>query len=446
MRESRTAQTSLFDLYSPHKFGAFLGELSRVLDEHPEILRLLEEDFCAEETRSTGRKGLSVESTFRCMLLKQITGVSYEMLAFHLADSSSYRAFARLERDCQPGKSALSGNIRRLRPQTLQAVFQRLGVSAFEQGVMKIDWLRIDSTVVSSNIAPPSDSRLLDDGVRVLSRLFAKSRERAGVKLRLTDHRKRSKSLTARIFYGKKAEKEALYPGLISIAKRVLIQSDKAIEQVQSKGGEAALSQPWIVQVVHYRTLLEQVINQAERRVLKGEKVPASEKIVSLFEPHTDIIIKGPREIEYGHKINLATDKNGLITALMIEEGNPTDVERFMPVVDTHQSLYGRVPATTIADGGYASLDNIDKGKAAGIKRVGFHKKKGISVSVMGLKEKTLKNLRDFRAGVEGNISELKRAFGASKALWKGEDGFMSFVWASVISYNLTRLVRLNSG
>jgi len=445
MRESRTEQSSLFDLYSPHKFGAFLGELSGVLDAHPEILPLLEEDFRAEGTRATGRKGLSVESTFRCMLLKQITGASYEMLAFHLADSSSYRAFARLDRDCQPGRSALSGNIRRLRPQTLQAVFQRLGVSAFEQGVMKTDCLRIDSTVVSSNIASPSDSKLLDDGIRVLSRLIAKSRERTGVKLRLTDYRKRSKSLAARIFYGKKAEKEALYPELISLSKRVIKQSDKAIEQVQRQGGGSALLQSWIDQVVHYQALLERVIDQAERRVLKGEKVPASQKLVSLFEPHTDIIIKGPREIEYGHKINLATDKSGLITAVMIEEGNPTDVERFMPVIDTHQSLYGCVPDTTIADGGYASLDNIDKGKAAGIQRVGFHKKRGISLSAMGLKEKTLKKLRDFRAGVEGNISELKRAFGASKALWKGENGFLSFVWASVISYNLTRLVRLNS-
>lgn len=446
MRESRTAQNSLFDVYSRHKFGAFLGELSGLLDDHPEILPLLEEDFHAEGTLATGRRGLSVESTFRCMLLKQITGVSYEMLAFHLADSSSYRAFARLEHDCQPRKSALSGNIRRLKPETLQAVFQRLNATAFEQGVIHINCLRIDSTVVKSNIVSPSDSQLLDDGIRVISRLIAKSRECTGVKLRLTDYRKRSRSLAARIFYGKKAEKEALYPELLSLAKRVLTQSDKAIKQVQCQCDLSALCQPWIDQVVHYRALLERVIDQTERRVLKGEKVPASQKIVSLFEPHTDIIIKGPREIEYGHKINLATDKSGLITALMIEEGNPTDVERFMPMIDLHQSLYGCVPETTIADGGYASLGNIEKGKAAGVKRVGFHKKKGIQVSAMGLKEKTLRKLRDFRAGVEGNISELKRAFGASKALWKGEDGFMSFVWASVISYNLTRLVRLNSG
>src|SRR5690606_12456325 len=208
MRETRTAQTSLFDVYSQHKFGEFLGDLSRLLDDHPEILPLLDEDFRTGGLRPTGRKGLSVESIFRCMLLKQITGVSYEMLAFHLADSSSYRAFVRLERDCQPGKSALSGNIRRLRPKTLQAVFNRRGVSAFQEGVINVNCLRIDSTMVSSNIAPPFDSKLLDDGIRVLSPLFAKSRERTGVKLRLTDYRKRAKSLAARIFYGTKAERE----------------------------------------------------------------------------------------------------------------------------------------------------------------------------------------------------------------------------------------------
>lgn len=446
MRETRTVQTSIFDFYSQHEFSDFLRNLSDLLDAHPEILAELEQDLITQKAQATGRKGLSVESIFRCMLLKQITGVSYDMLAFHLADSNSYRSFARLDRDCRPGKSALSLNIRRMRPQTLKAIFERMGVNAVAQGIMNIDQLRIDSSVVKSNIAPPSDSQLLDDGIRVLSRLFAKSRDCTGVKLRLTDYRKDSRSLAARIFYGKKVEKDTLYADLIPLAKRVAKQSERAIEQVQRHCQCPQLSQPWIDQVMHYRQLLDRVIDQTERRVLNGEKVPATEKIFSLFEPHTDIIIKGLREIEYGHKINLATDKSGLITAFMIEKGNPCDTERFIPLVEAHQALYGCTPSTTIADGGYASQANIKAGKGLGIKRVAFHKKKGISVNMMGIKEKTLKKLRDFRAGIEGNISELKRAFGASKALWKGEDGFMAFVWSSVISYNLTRMVRLKSG
>lgn len=445
MRETRTAQTSIFDFYTKHDFSHFLLKLSCLLDGHPEILALLEADLRSEGASPTGRRGLSVESIFRCLLLKQITGVSYKMLAFHLTDSHSYRSFARLDKDCSPGKSALSGNIRRIRSQTLQAVFEQLGIIAFGQDMMDVNCLRVDSSVVKSNIAPPSDSQLLDDGIRVLSRLFAKSRDCTGVKLRLTDYRKQSKSLAAGIFYGKKAEKDVLYAELIPLAKRVVKQSERAIGQVQGQCSDKPLSRSWVDQVMHYRALLERVIAQTERRVFHGETVPATEKIVSLFEPHTDIIIKGHRDIDYGHKVTLATDKQGLITALMIEKGNPCDTERFIPLIEMHQALYGCLPETTIADGGYASHANIDAGKALGVKRVAFHKKKGIAVSAMGLKEKTLKKLRDFRAGIEGNISELKRAFGAGKALWKGEDGFMAFVWASAISYNLTRWVRLDS-
>lgn len=431
--------------YAQHEFGDFLKKLSRYLDDHPEILGRLEADLISPESQSTGRKGLSVESIFRCLLLKQITGVSYEMLAFHLADSSTYRAFARLGSECRPGRSALSSNIRRLRPQTLQAVFEMLCVSSFEAGLIDIDLLRLDSSVVKSNIAPPLDSQLLDDGIRVLSRLFAKSRDMTGIRLRLTDYRKRSKSLTARIFYGKKADKDALYEQLIPLAKRVVRQSEKATEQVVQQGtGES--TERWITKVIHYRQLLEQVVHQTEHRVIDGENVPASEKLVSLLEPHTDIIVKGRRDNEYGHKINLATDKSGLITAVLIEQGNPCDTERFIPLIESHKALYKCMPRTTIADGGYASQANIEQGNAQGIERVAFHKKKGIKLRAMSVQHKTLKKLRDFRAGIEGNISELKRAFGAGKALWKGEAGFMAFVWSSVISYNLTRWIRMSSG
>ena len=446
MRETHTAQTSIFDFYSQHEFSDFLRSLSDLLDNHPELLKLMEKDLLTDGVQATGRKGLSVESIFRCMLLKQMTGVSYEMLAFHLTDSHSYRAFARLDRNSHPGKSGLSCNIRLLSAETLENIFRELSKKIFDKGTINIDLLRLDSTVVKSNIAPPLDSHLLDDGIRVLSRYFAKSRDCTGVKLRLTDHRKKSRSLAASIFYAKKAEKDALYEELVPLAWKVIVQSERAIKQVKQQCNSDVLSQPWIEQVEHYQHLLKKVIDQTQRRVFNDEDVPATEKIVSLFEPHTDIIIKGSRDIEYGHKINLATDKSGLITAMMIENGNPKDTELFIPLLEQHQSLYGCTPNTTIADGGYANQDNIDRGKAMGIKRVAFHKKNGLTLKAMGLQEKTLKKLKNFRAGIEGNISELKRAFGAGKALWKGEEGFMAYVWSSVISYNLTRLVRLNSG
>ena len=444
MRQTRTAQMSIFDFYSEHERSNHFRKLSAFLDEHPELIRLAEKDLLNTNAKATGCRGLSVESIFRCMLLKQITRVSYRELSFLLTDSRTCRTFARLDRNCYPGKAALCLNIRRLRPETLQAVFEQSAMSAFRRDKLETGLMRLDSTVVKSNIAAPSDSRLLDDGIRVLSRLFSKSDDRTGVKLRLTDYRKDSRKLAAAIFYGKKAEKDALYPDLLSLGKKVVKQSIRALDQVKMNSVDP-MACAWIEDVLHYRHLLERVIDQTERRVIAGEKVPAAEKIVSLFEPHTDIIVKANRGVEYGHKINLSTNRHGFITIMMLEEGNPKDSERFIPLLQAHKKLYGHVPTVTIADGCYARLDNITAARGMGTEKVAFHKKNGIPVSAMGIKEKTLKKLRNFRAGIEGNISELKRSFGAGKAMWKGESGFAAFVWASVISYNLTHLVRLNS-
>ena len=445
MRETRTAQMSLFDFYSEHKRSEQLKTLSTLLDEHPKLLQLVEADLLNKNAKATGSKGLSVESIFRCMVLKQMTQASYEELSFLLTDSQSYRTFARLDRHCFPSKSALCDNIRRLRPETLETVSNQLLKDTWSAGELDTTITRLDSTVVKSNISTPSDSKLLDDGIRVLSRLFAKSQDRTGVKLRLTDYRKASRKLAAAIFYGKKAEKDAVYPQLVQLAKKVVQQSECAIDHITANS-VSPLAVAWVESIEHYRALLERVIDQCERRVFYNETVPASEKLVSLFEPHTDIIVKGKRDIAYGHKINLSTNRHGLITTLLLEKGNPKDSERFIPLLEQHQALYGHVPSTSIADGCYATCKNVDDANRLGVDKVAFHKKNGVTLSAMGIKAKTLKKLRHFRAGIEGNISELKRAFGAGKATWKGESGFASFVWASVISYNLMHLVRLNSG
>ena len=266
------------------------------MDDHPEVLGLLETDLLTNGATPTGRKGLSVENILRCMLLKKITRVSYKMLAFHLADSHSYRTFAWLDGESYPDRSALSHDIRRMRPETLQKIFEHLAIKTFDDGWIDVELMRPGSTVVKSNIAPPLDSQLLNDGIRVLSRCIAKSCDRTGVKLRLTDYRDTSRALSAAIFYGKKAEKDVLYGELILLAKRVVKQIEMAIEQIQLKCHDETLSQPWIEEVTHFRDLLNIVFYQSERRVFNGDTVPPTEKTVSLFEPHTDIIVKGSRE------------------------------------------------------------------------------------------------------------------------------------------------------
>ena len=149
-------------------------------------------------------------------------------------------------------------------------------------------------------------AQMLDDGVRVLSRAMSYSKTRTGVKIRFVDQRKRSKSLAFRIFHAKKAEKEALYPQLLSCVAITLRQTNKALDKVRCDATNAIEAQLWVREVEHYRALLLKVIDQTQRRVFNEEKIPVTDKIVSLFEPHTDIIVKGARDVRYGHKVNLA--------------------------------------------------------------------------------------------------------------------------------------------
>lgn len=446
MRETRIAQKSIFENYSEHEFGSRLKRLSNTLDQYPELLALVAGDLIDNASAKVGRTGLNAESVFRCLLLKQQLRVSYEQLAFHLSDSMTYRTFARLPVHAMPSRSGLQSAIRRITPETLEKAHQVLVKSLTEQDIVSLDKLRIDSTVVASNIASPSDSQLLNDGVRVLSRILAKSKQVTGVKVRFVDQRKTAKSLAFRIFNAKNAEKAALYPDLLRVTRTVLRQVDRGLQSVTGDACHSPKKKAWLDEVAHYRNLILKVVAQTQRRVIAKESVPSSEKIVSLFEPHTDIIVKGFRDVQYGHKVNLSSDSSGFITYLSIEKGNPADADLFIPVLNAHQATLGELPKSVVADGGYASKANVIEGRELGVKRVVFHKPVGISLTAMGVKSKTFKQLRNFRAGVEGNISELKRAFGATKVTWKGLDGFKAYAWSSVLAYNLMRLVRLNPG
>jgi IS5 family transposase len=193
--------------------------------------------------------------------------------------------------------------------------------------------------------------------------------------------------------------------------------------------------------VCHYRPLIERIIAQTERRVLAGEAVPAGDKLVSLFEPHADIIVKGSRDVEYGHKLNLTTGRSGLILDLVIEAGNPADSERFLPMLERHIAFYGEAPRQAAADGGYASRENLSAAKARGVRDMAFHKKSGLKIENMVKSRWVYRKLRNFRAG----ISCLKRAYGLGRYTWRGLDHFKTYVWSSVMAYNFALFTRLSS-
>ena len=180
-------------------------------------------------------------------------------------------------------------------------------------------------------------------------------------------------------------------------------------------------------------TLARRGFRSRERRH-HGETVAANEKIVSLFEPHTDIIVKGSRQVEYGHKLNLTTGRSGLILDLVIEAGNPADSERFLPMLERHIALYGEAPRQAAADGGYASRLKLSQAKALGVRDLAFHKKAGLRIKDMVKSNWVYRKLRNFRAGIESGISCLKRAFGLARCIWRGLDHFRASVWSSAVA------------
>ena len=232
-----------------------------------------------------------------------------------------------------------------------------------------------------------------------------------------------------------------LYRELIAITRATLAYLRQAAAQLAVASNP--LVELWQAQLCHYRPLIERIIAQSERRVLAGELVPASDKLVSLFEPHADIIVKGSRDTEYGHKLNLTTGRSGMILERVIEAGNPRDSDRLLPMLERHVAFYGRAPRQAAADGGFASRDNLATAKTLGVRDMAFHKKAGLRIEDMVRSNWVYRKLRNFRAGIEADISCLKRAYGLARCTWRGLDHFKSYVWSSIVAYNLVVFTRL---
>lgn len=194
--------------------------------------------------------------------------------------------------------------------------------------------------------------------------------------------------------------------------------------------------------LLHFLKLSAQVVDQATRRVLNKESVPVEDKIVSIFEPHTDIIIKKRRETLFGHKICLTTGASGLVLDCVVEGGNPADTTLAHRMMERVKALFGKAPRQAAFDGGFSSQDNVAQIKKLGVRDVAFTKHVGLTVTEMVKSEWVMKKLRNFRAGVEGTISFLKRCFGLDRCTWRGLDGFKSYVHASVVACNLLVLAR----
>ena len=449
MREKRDTQLSLFHIIPRNEIGKELEAISKIIDENGGILDLVHWDLVGMKSAETGRTGMTAEQVFRCAILKQYRNLTYEELAFHLEDSKSFRAFAKLWVGQRPSASTLQENVKALSETTWEAANRMIVEHAKGEDIEKGRTIRLDSTAVESNIHYPTDSSLLQDGVRIITRRLIEGKRLSPTPIyRFADHRRVVKKRAMKILNTKKETvRKKCYRDLLDVALQVKGYGVAAITTLEdftsSDPMEMIRARALAEELSQIVGILDKVMDQTRRRVMEGEKVPASEKVVSFFEVHTDIIEKGNRETTYGHKLFVVGGDSGLILDCMIERGNPADSAMFLPLLDRQEALYQRVPRQVAADGGFASRDNLREAKGKGITDVSFSKRKGISVLEMVKSTWVYKKLRNFRAGIEANISVLKRAFGLTRCTWSGWDGFKQYVRSAIVSYNLLTLARL---
>jgi IS5 family transposase len=421
--------------------------MSQILDAHPEAARWVLGDLIGDQVSARhGREGMSGEQVLRVILVKQLGGFSYDELSFHLADSASYRAFCRIGiTEKIPTAKTLQRNVKLVQPRTLEKVNRLLVDHANATGIEDGNKVRVDCTVVETNIHAPTDSSLLWDVVRVLTRLLDRAREYVDVAF--TDHQRLAKRRALAIQHARTNEDRVpIYQDLIKVTEKTMAAAERTLAAFSTTYPPQVLEDPVIDallgQLHHYRELARRVVGQTRRRVLLGETVPATEKLVSIFETHTDIIIKDRRDTLYGHKLCLAAGASGLITDCHVENGNPADSTLAVGMMQRHIEIYGQPPRQVCFDGGFASRNNLDQIKELKVRDVVFSKSKGIAISEMVNNETEFRKLRHFRAGIEATISFLKRCVGWTRCTWRSLRSFQAYAWASVVTANLLLLAR----
>jgi IS5 family transposase len=422
--------------------------ISAILEANPVLLTYAHRDWVKLlSTSSKGRDGYTSEQILRALLVMFLEGIGYRDTVVLIENSEFLQYFVRLGTQRTMDFTFLNKAYGVLSPQTLAQMNQVLADYAVREGKIGGDKQRMDSTVYETNIHYPTDSSLLWDSFRTLSRLLREvQKELPELNLRHRFHDKKVKKLFT--FISRNAS---------SKSKRTLRRVKSAYRELISRVGwiqgvgqevlrEACLAWYDVPELAHYLPLVARIIDQAVRRVLQGETVPPDEKLYSLFEEHTELIKRGKagKPMEFGHKVLFSQTGEKFIHHYQVLPKRAEDKELLLPALEAHRELFGDYPNVLSADKGfYESMKQIlaleEKIPVVSIA------KKGRRTPEEYARETTAEFLagQRFRAGAEGSISVLKRAFKLGKCLFKGFKHYAASVGLAVLCHNLVLLTRL---
>jgi IS5 family transposase len=453
MLQDRYETDKLFDsiLTLTNQMEPVLAQIDQLLGDEA-LYQLIRHDLGKRypQTEQTGRNSTPVEVILRMLAVKRLYGLSYERTEYQVRDSLVLRQFCRIYFNEVPDDTTLIRWAALIQPETLEQFNQRLTELATQLKVTKGRKLRTDGTVVETNIHHPSDSSLLADSVRVLGRTLRRAREvlqgQTGLGQQVFRNRIRSVRRLARQVgeamrkSGETAREQGLraYHKLVKATQQTIEQAQQVVPALQAVTGKQAEKLSAILETFIPRA--EQVVSQTVRRVFQGEKVPAGEKIVSLFEPHSAIIRrnKARKPTEYGHKVWLDEVDGGIVTRWQVLEGNPNDDQQWLPSLEHHIECFGRPPNQMSADRGVHSSNNEQVAQERGVKRVILPQPgRKSEARKRHEKQRWFQQGRRWHAGVEGRISVLKRRHELDRCRDIGRQGFDKWVGWGVIAANL---------
>jgi transposase, IS5 family len=419
--------------------------VSRILDDHPQLLELAHRDL--KRLSCGGRQGregdFTSETILRALVVHAIEGSSLRETVVRIAESEFLQDFLRTRKKAVMDHSFLDKCFQAIRPSTWKEVNAALAQAAVASGAIDVSTIRADTTAVETNIHWPTDSSLLWDTWRVAARLLRAGR---AIDREACPHR----------FHDRKTKRLYLF-----ITRYIKSENARRRRKVRTAFRQLILRVEWIVEAAGWfcdwapvggtleltaiadelRRLLpamRRVVDQARRAQLQGEKLPASERVFSIFEPHTELLKRGRRQkpVEFGHMVLLCQSPEKFITDYEAYRHRRADCQLTEEVIERHEGLFGQTPDVLAADMGFCP----DEEKYEELQgRVGTL---AIPRRMRDLADAVLGMWRRFRAGIEGTISGLKRAFRLARCHYRGFKRFAAALGLAVFSHNLIVLAK----
>jgi IS5 family transposase len=428
-----------------------------ILDQHAPLVEQVRQDLVRGlKNPNTGRGGITPSQTLRSLILMRVKNWDYRELRERINDGYTLRGFTDFDSHAVPQHDAFNRAFNRITPATLQAINHAVVQAAVQLGLEDGKRLRVDTTVVETDIHFPTDATLLWDTVRTVTRLVDQLHEALprgvqGFTNRTRSARRRMQELERMSATQRHTQQVPKYRELLRITGQVQADARQVVQKAAKVKGVDALGQSKIdslrQQIAAYCDLGDKVIDQTRRRVLEGEQVPAEEKVYSIFEDHTDLIKRGKQRtpVEFGHKVFLAESAQGLITDYQVLEGNPADSTQVQASLDRHQQVFQCAPELYAGDRGFHSAENVEHCQQAGVSQVCIPQRGGQKTAEQETLERSraFKQGQRFRVGIEGRISVLFRGRGMKRCRAKGRARFEVLVGAAVLANNLLRIADL---